>query len=275
VAIGTASGATRRLTRFIGSGRLETHVEIVGRPKPRTKCCRIEFMWAQVVENQGVVIQQSLDVDELPWPVELLENALTKLEVSGSLLRSWLNMGDLIGGGQAQDFWPCALRQRMGIAAAFDSASIAVCAPSRATTRRLHHGEDFPELDPPLGLDHDKLPALEGRIAVESAGEPSRVTHHAVTDEISLLDHVRCLLPGVVATVSSWVSRYQKRSRGRKQARVTTEKTDHISLLVFTQLPPAPIICNGPTHGQATTSFTRSAGRSNEPSALHIQGLRS
>jgi len=151
-------------------------------------------MWAQVVENQGVVIQQSLDVDELPWPVELLENALTKLEVSGSLLRSWLNMGDLIGGGQAQDFWPCALRQRMEIAAAFDSASIAVCAPSRATTRRLHHGEDFPELDPALAFDHDILTALQVHNGVDRAGKSSHVTHHAVTDEISLRDHHLCLL---------------------------------------------------------------------------------
>jgi hypothetical protein len=166
VAIGSAAGATRSLTRFIGSGRLETHVEVVRRPKPCTKRCRIEFMGAEVVENQGVVVQQSLDVDELPWPVELLENALTKLEVSGSLLRSWLNTGDLIGGGQAQDFWPCALRRTMGIVVVFECVPFTAGAPSQFSGR-LHHGEDFPELDPPLGLDHDSLPPLEGRIAVE------------------------------------------------------------------------------------------------------------
>jgi hypothetical protein len=166
VAIGKASGTTRRLTRLIAAGRLETYIEVVRRPKPCTNCCRIELMRAEIVEDERAVIQQSLDVDKLPRPVELLENALTKLEATGSLLRSWVNVGDLIGGSQAQYFWSRALRRRLAMVAASKSVLIAERAASRGTGG-FHHGEDFPQFDPPVGLDHDDLAPLKPRIAIK------------------------------------------------------------------------------------------------------------
>jgi hypothetical protein len=181
VVIRISRAAIHCVSRFIASGRLENDIKVVRRPKPCAKFRRIELMRAEVVQDQGMTIQQRLDVDELPRPAKFLENALTELEVPGLLLRIEMSAVDLIGGSQSQYFGSSTLRHRMGTVAVVESLRIVRREPN-LRSGCLDRREDFPELDAPVGLDHDELAPLKRRVAIKRTGEPPHVSHHAVTD---------------------------------------------------------------------------------------------
>jgi hypothetical protein len=41
-------------------------------------------MRAEVMENRRLAIEKGLDIDELPWPIPLLENSLTEGKAAGT-----------------------------------------------------------------------------------------------------------------------------------------------------------------------------------------------
>jgi len=187
VATGKVSGGTCGLTRRIAPGRFEMHIEVVRRPKPRTKLCRIQLRRTEVVEDQRVVVQQRLDVNQLPIPVELREYALTKLEVPALSLHLRASPRNLIVGRQPQNDRSRILWQIMETVAAGGRILLGDSVLSCGIVGP-HHGEDFPNLDPPLGFDHDELAPLKRRTVAEGTGEPSHVRHHAVADKVSAIE---------------------------------------------------------------------------------------
>jgi hypothetical protein len=104
---------------------------------------------------------------------------LAKLKVAGSILGRSFYPDDLVVGRRSKDLCLDASRQVSGIVTAVVVLA-AIVVRSSVRSGRFHNGEDFPDLDASLGLDHDKLSALQGRITAKRTEEPSDVSHHAI-----------------------------------------------------------------------------------------------
>jgi hypothetical protein len=66
------------LTAEVGPDRLQHHIDVALDPKTGTQSRDVKLARTEVVEHRGAAIEQRLDVDEVPRPIPLLEDLLTK-----------------------------------------------------------------------------------------------------------------------------------------------------------------------------------------------------
>ncbi len=69
-------------------------------------------------------------------------------------------------------------------------ARITRCRSTRLRRAGLvQRDQHLAQLDPPIGLDHDGLAALERTAAVRRRPEPPHITHHAIADQVRRIAH--------------------------------------------------------------------------------------
>ena len=66
------------LAAEVAADRLENHVEIALDTKSGTQRCDVQLMRTEVMKYGRPAIQQRLDIDQIPRPVPVAENALAE-----------------------------------------------------------------------------------------------------------------------------------------------------------------------------------------------------
>jgi hypothetical protein len=94
------------------------------------------------MKDRGAVIEQRLDVDELPRPVPFLEDALAQRKAIWPQGFGTMRAGQVLRAGSAKHALPFGRWWRL-----------------------IQTDQDLTQLDPSVRLDHDDLTALQGGAA--------------------------------------------------------------------------------------------------------------
>jgi len=172
----------------VGPDGLKHHVEVARDAEPRAERGNVHRLGTKVMEHRGAVIEQRLDVDELPRPIPVLEHTLAESEATRAYLLRSVRAGQVLRAGQAKYALPVNRGSRFGILA------------RRASRRRaIMRDQNFSQLQAAMRLDHHDLAPLEGGVALRKSGESPYVTHDAIADQVRVLAHSPRLLPGFTA----------------------------------------------------------------------------
>jgi hypothetical protein len=176
----------------VRSDWLQNHVEVAFDSEPRSPRRHIEPMRAEVMEDGGAAVKQWLDVDELPGPISVLEDALAKcISVCPHLLRS-LRIRQVLGAGQAKQ--PrLSTREPEVLLIVFGVCALVLAPIPWVLSRAISGDENLPEFQAPMGLNDDDVAPFEGFVTSGHGQEARNMPHDAITDQICLV--VRCHSP--------------------------------------------------------------------------------
>jgi hypothetical protein len=88
---------------IVGPDRFQHDIEVASHSESSAQRGDVKPARSQIMEDCCVFIQQRLDVDELPRPVILLEDALAEREAIGTQILSPSRTSEIVGVCKTQD----------------------------------------------------------------------------------------------------------------------------------------------------------------------------
>jgi hypothetical protein len=160
--------------RIVGAGidadRLEQDVEVARHAEPRAQGRGVELMRAEIVEDRGLIVEQRLDVHELPGPVFLAQDALAERETIRPDRFDMPRTGQILRASGSEHALLIEGRGRVGF------------------VKREQH---FTQFDPPIRADHDRLTSSQQTTTLRRRPKPRHIPHHTITDQIRRLTQCR------------------------------------------------------------------------------------
>ena len=169
-AAGSAPAPGRVGLLEIRPDRLEDDVEVAGHAEPRPDRGDVEVMRAEVLDHRDAVVQQGLDVDQVPGPAFVLEHATADRVAIGPAGLGASRTIQVVRVGRPDH---PLLIHRLGLGGAVV----------------VQRDQDLAQFDPAIGPDHHGLAATERPAAVRRCSEPPHIAHHAVSDQVRRIAH--------------------------------------------------------------------------------------